>query len=206
MPLPDLRQRISRNAIRLTARLMPLLVLTFFVCSFGKGQNTVTGAFEGHVTNSQTGAALKGASVEIVNLQTGILIKLETDYRGTFFQGLLIPGNYLVRVSYPGYQTREVPERLRITVTGEVVPIPVELDPAPAAGAPTPTPTPLLTVEDTDIRATIITIDGRRSGSFTEEEVSTLPLTIHSSQTFDDLALLLPGVVPPPQTLGSVAG
>ena len=61
--------------------------------------------------------------------------------------------------------------------------------------------------EDTDIRATIGTVDGRRSGSFTEEEVVTLPIggtTI--TRSFDELALLLPGVAPPPQTLGSVAG
>ncbi|MDQ6651884.1 MAG: hypothetical protein M3Y84_03980, partial [Acidobacteriota bacterium] len=62
-------------------------------------------------------------------------------------------------------------------------------------------------VEDTDIRAGIVRVDGRRSGSFVEEEVSTLPLGPTTfTRTFDELALLLPGVAPPPQTLGSVAG
>ncbi|HEX8129180.1 MAG TPA: TonB-dependent receptor, partial [Pyrinomonadaceae bacterium] len=42
---------------------------------------------------------------------------------------------------------------------------------------------------------------------FTEEEVSTLPLGSSTfTRTFDELTLLLPGVAPPPQTLGSVAG
>src|SRR5207302_5085906 len=71
---------------------------------------------------------------------------------------------------------------------------------------PTPARTPALTVEDTDIRCSIVRIHGHRSGSFTEEEVSTLPVAIHSSRTFDDLALLLPGIAPPPQTRGNVAG
>src|SRR5687767_7760417 len=174
-----------------------------------KAQDTVTGGFEGIVSDSQTGTVLKGAVVEIVNQQTGLTYSLRTDYRGSFFQGLLLPGIYIVRVSMPGYQTKEVLQRLRITYTGEVVPIPVALDPAPVTATATasPAPTPVASVEDTDIRATIGTVDGRRSGSFTEAEVVTLPLggtTI--TRTFDELALLLPGVAPPPQTLGNVAG
>ncbi|MDX6306941.1 MAG: hypothetical protein QOI77_3910, partial [Blastocatellia bacterium] len=189
------------------ARLILLLALTFCVCSFARGQDTVTGAFEGNVSNSQTGVPLKGANVEIVNQQTGIVFRLQTNYRGRFFQGLLIPGNYIVRVSMPGYQTREVPQRLRITYTGEVVPVPVSLDPAAAAGTPVPAPTPALTVADTDIRSSINRTDGRRSGSFAEEEIVALPLGgITVTQTFDELALFLPGVAPPPQTSGTVAG
>jgi hypothetical protein len=137
-----------------------------------------------------------------------LAFKLTTDFRGSFFQGLLLPGMYTIRVSMPGYETKSVLQRLRITYTGEVVPVPVALDPAvavsPTASA---TPAPVLSASDTDIRASIGTTDGRRSGSFTEEEVVTLPLggtTI--TRTFDELALLLPGVMPPPQTLGTVAG
>ncbi|HEY3026208.1 MAG TPA: TonB-dependent receptor [Pyrinomonadaceae bacterium] len=182
-------------------------------------QDTVTGAFEGIVSDSQTGAALKGALVEITNQQTGVAFNLRTDYRGRFYQGLLIPGVYRIRVSTPGYEPREVLQRLKITYTGEVVPVPVALDPASATPAPaiSPTPPPAApaaptvpaapSVEDTDIRSSIITSDARRSGSFSEEEVSTLPLGAGTfARTFDELALLLPGVSPPPQTLGSVAG
>jgi hypothetical protein len=51
------------------------------------------------------------------------------------------------------------------------------------------------------------TTDGRRSGAFTEEEVISLPLGSRTwTRTFDELALLLPGVALPPQTLGRVAG
>lgn len=50
-------------------------------------------------------------------------------------------------------------------------------------------------------------MDGRRSGSFSETDVTALPLGGSTlTRTFDELALLLPGVAPPPQTLGSVAG
>ena len=175
-----------------------------------RAQDTVTGAFEGVVSDSQTGVALKGAAVEIINEQTGLIRGLSTDFRGRFYQGLLIPGIYRVRVSLPGYQTREILQRLKITYTGEVVPVPVALDPAPPAVTPTASPSPAvvtLGVEDTEVRSSIVRTDGRRGGSFNEEEVTTLPLAAATLvRTFDELTLLLPGVAPPPQTLGSVAG
>jgi hypothetical protein len=171
-------------------------------------QDTVTGAFEGTVTNSVTGEIIAGATVQIINQQTGQAIPKTSDTRGRFYQGLLSPGIYLIRVSAGGFQTREVRQRLFITRTGEVVPVPVALDPAPAVAPTSPTPTPLPQTEaDTDIRARVNASDGRQGGAFTEEEVSTLPLGSSTfTRTFDELTLLLPGVAPPPQTLGSVAG
>src|SRR5829696_753526 len=183
-----------------------LLALFVLPCEIS-AQDTVTGAFEGVVSDSQSGAALKSAVVEITNQQTGLTISLRTDFRGRFYQGLLTPGVYRIRVSAPGYETREVLQRLKITYTGDVVPVPVALDPASPTPPPVVAPTPAPAPEDTDIRASIITTDARRGGSFTEEEVSTLPLGGTTfTRTFDELALLLPGVLPPPQTLGSVAG
>ncbi len=194
-------------------RLPKLVLLTLAILISGtssaSAQDTVTGAFEGIVSDSQTGASLRDAAVQIINEQTGLTINLTTDYRGRFFQGLLVPGTYRVRVSLPGYQTREVQQRLKITYTGEVVPVPVALDPLPATATPGATPQPAtpLTVRETDVRAGLIRIDGRRTGSFSDEEVVTLPLGAATlTRTFDELALLLPGVAPPPQTTGSVAG
>src|SRR5258708_3272214 len=116
-----------------------------------RGQDTLTGAFEGLVSDSQTGAPLKGAAIEIVNQQTGVVFQLRTDYRGRFYQGLLAPGLYTVRVSLTGYLTHEVVQRLKITYTGEVVPVPISLDPQPptpaasATATPTPSPSPPVT-------------------------------------------------------------
>ena len=176
-------------------------------------QDTVTGAFEGTVTDSSTGAPVSQASVQIVNQQTLQVIPKTTDSRGRFYQGLLAPGLYTIRVSAPGFLTKEVQQRLFITRTGEVVPVPVSLDPAPpgtpppaAAATPLSQPT-MLTEAETDIRARVNAADARQGGAFTEEEIATLPLggpTV--TRSFDELTLLLPGVAPPPQTLGSVAG
>ncbi|HEV2799105.1 MAG TPA: carboxypeptidase regulatory-like domain-containing protein [Pyrinomonadaceae bacterium] len=195
------------------------LLLSFVQLSgiSASAQDTVTGAFEGTVSNSQTGAVIPGAAVQIINQQTGQVIPKTSDARGRFYQGLLSPGIYTIRVSATGYVTREVRQRLFITRTGEVVPVPVALDPAPAVAptSPTPTSTPtataastaVLSEQDTDVRARVNASDARQGGAFTEEEVSTLPLgSTTFTRTFDELALLLPGVAPPPQTLGSVAG
>jgi len=195
------------EALKRTLPIAAALALLLVFQSVTPAQDTVTGAFEGTISDSQTGVPLKGATVEIINQETGVIINVRADFRGRFFQGLLIPGIYRIRVSTPGYQTREVLQRLKITYTGEVVPVPVALDPAPATPAPAGTPTPAPAVSDTDVRASIITIDARRSGSFSAEEISALPLGGATfARTFDELALLLPGVAPPPQTMGSVAG
>jgi hypothetical protein len=189
----------SLNSMR-SAVFLGLMLSTF---TFANAQDTVTGAFEGIVSDSRTGAPIKGATVAIVNDQTGISFNLRTDYRGRFFQGLLLPGIYTISVSMPGYQTRAIRQRLRITYTGEVVPVPVALD----AAAATPATPGLGSVEDTETRAMIITMDARRSGSSTEEEITALPLGgTTNSRSFDQLALLLPGVARPPQTVGTVAG
>ncbi|MFL6209453.1 MAG: carboxypeptidase-like regulatory domain-containing protein [Pyrinomonadaceae bacterium] len=184
-------------------------------------QDTVTGAFEGTVTNSDTGDAIASATALIINQQTGQTFPKIADSRGRFYQGLLAPGVYTIRVSAPGYVTKEVQQRLFITRTGEVVPVPVALDPAPAAtptpvnppsggtatATPTPATAPALTAEDTDIRGRINASDARQGGAFIEEELSTLPLGGRTVvRSFDELTLLLPGVAPPPQTLGTVAG
>jgi hypothetical protein len=191
--------------LRLARQLSFLLGATLLVLGLSvltRAQDTVTGAFEGTVTNDQ-GAALKGADIQIKNELTAVTYNLKSDFRGHFYQGLLSPGDYLVTVSYPGYQTKAVHQELKITYPGEVVPIPVSLDPAPpptATAAATPTPPPPLAAEDTAIRASINRIDGRRSGSFNKEQVSTLPLGgVTHTRTFDELALLLPGVAPPPE-------
>lgn len=194
-----------------------ILLISLFITCCGAvklvcAQDTLTGAFEGVVSNSQTGMPIAGASVEIISPKTRLVIRLISDNRGRFYQGLLAPGPYTIRVSMTDFETREISQRLRITYTGEVVPVPVSLDPAqslpaPSASAlPTPAP-PVVAEEDVDIRAQINRNDGRQSGSFTDDQVTQLPLGGTTlARTFDELALLLPGVAPPPQTLGNGAG
>src|ERR1044071_9916949 len=104
-------------------------------------QDTVTGAFEGTVTDGVTGRPVARARIEFVNQQTGVSVSKLSDSQGRFFQGLLAPGTYTIRATAPGYEPGETVQRLIGMRTGEVVPVPITLDPSPA-GTPTPTATP----------------------------------------------------------------
>ncbi|HWS85853.1 MAG TPA: carboxypeptidase regulatory-like domain-containing protein [Pyrinomonadaceae bacterium] len=200
-------------------------------------QDTVTGAFEGTVTDGVTGRPIARARVEFVNQQTGVSVSKLSDSQGRFFQGLLAPGTYTIRASAPGYEPGETVQRLIGMRTGEVVPVPVTLDPSPT-GMPTPTPatapspsatqtpqtaasatpqptpstvvptaTPQLTAAQTDVRGSVNAKDSRRGGAFTDVEVQSLLLGgVTLTRTFDELALYLPDVALPPQTIGGGSG
>lgn len=199
---PFSKPHVSRP--RVILEIMIMLISLHIAERTVDAQDTLTGAFEGIITNNQTGEPITDATAQIINQQTNLVIEKRTDSSGRFYQGLLNPGIYTIRVSAPGFQTKEVVQRLFITRTGEVVPVPVQLDPVATSASGTP---PVLTVEDTDIRARINARDARRDGAFTEEEVSTLPLGASTFvRTFDELSFLLPGVALPPETLGNTAG
>jgi len=209
--------------------LFSLFLLASFLATNTKAQNEVTGAFEGRVSNSQTNAPIAGATVVFTDLSSGVqLPPRRTDAQGNFYQGLLPPGRYTIRASAPGFKTRMEERRLEATRINQVVPIPMPLDPESPVATPTPiqitpstTPptqtataqtsttqtTVPTTAEDSDIEVRTLTMAPRRGGAFTEEEVATLPLGSSTLvRSFDELALLLPGVALPPQTLGGVAG
>src|SRR5438270_1584600 len=111
------RQIIMRIAPPLYRALLLCLITmacALFFARTGWTQDTVTGAFEGTVTNNQTGAAIAGATAQIINQQNGLAITKTTDAKGRFYQGLLNPGLYTIRVSAPGFVTQEVQQRLFI--------------------------------------------------------------------------------------------
>lgn len=190
-----------------------------------RAQDYVTGAFEGRVTDN-TGVAIQGARVQIINKDTGVPVATLTDSDGRFRKNLLPLGDYIIRVSRQDFITKELEQSLPPMRPTSLVPVPVQLQ-REVAALPTPTPAeaPTTAVAKTepspapvdsssgesdggdDIRADINTTDAQRGGAFTEKEVSTLPLGGTSlTRTFDELGLLIPGVALPPQTPGSVSG
>jgi hypothetical protein len=90
----------------------------------------------------------------------------------------------------------------------------------PSAATPTPPPsipvvmpvatpaaTPQHTAAETDVRAGVNAKDASRGGAFNDDEVRSLPLGGTTlTRTFDELALYLPDVALPPQTLGGGSG
>ncbi len=181
--------------------------MALFVCGLlftGRAfaQNTVTGAFQGDISNNKTGDPVVGAEVQITNEQTGAAYNLRTDSKGRFYQGLLAPGFYQIRVTVNGYRSRLLRREIKVSLTGEVVPVPVSLEPDNS-----PTSSQAVLEEPDDIRVEINTTDARRDGSTKKDEITKIPLGGNSfTRSFDEFALLLPGVVPPPQTIGDVTG
>jgi protocatechuate 3,4-dioxygenase beta subunit len=103
---------IQKSSFRFCALLLFAFICITQIATVLNAQDTVTGAFEGTVSDSQTGALLKGADVEIINQETGLTVRLLTDNRGRFYQGLLLPGVYKIRVGFMGYQPREGLQRV----------------------------------------------------------------------------------------------
>jgi hypothetical protein len=191
----------SFNAI--TVPFVIFVTTLFLMPSAATAQDTVTGAFEGKVFSSINGTYIGGAAVVITSESTGVAHTLTADSNGRFYQGLLAPGWYQIRVTFAGFKSRLLRREIKVSATGEVVPVPVALDPEPP-GAPPSVPT--LEPAD-DIRVEINTADARRDASFKTEELERLPLGgTTATRSFDELALLAPGVAPPPQTIGDVAG
>src|SRR5205085_11322657 len=168
-----------------------------------------------------------------INQQTGVTLTKLSDSQGRFYQGLLPPGTYTIRANAQGYEQGETVQRLLGIRTVEVVPVPIVLDPATASATPTPattnptpqptttttagasptptvatpTATPQHTAAETDVRASANAKDASHSGAFTNEEVQSLPLGgVTLTRTFDELALYLPDVALPPQTIGGGSG
>jgi hypothetical protein len=194
-------------------------------------QDTVTGAFDGVVIDKLSGEPVRGATVEMIHKEGGEHRRLTTDPRGQFFQALLRPGSYTIRVFKAGYQDLEVTQDLPTLRRTEFESMPDGLEPGSSAGgrrarprsrlrgarvvvialAPRGVPArqaaaPRKVVERV-FEGGLFRFDGRRDGVFTAEEVTALPLGgATTTRSFDELALLLPGVAPPPQTAGNGSG
>jgi Carboxypeptidase regulatory-like domain/TonB-dependent Receptor Plug Domain len=71
---------------------------------------TTQGLIAGRLVNSQTGAPIAGAQVAYSNAATGSSGAALSDARGNFFLPMLSPGQYRIRVTASGFQSREAQE------------------------------------------------------------------------------------------------
>jgi hypothetical protein len=218
-----LTSRIGSAALSLLFILAPLSPA---VAAKVKRQDPVTGAFAGNVSeNGDPSKPVGGAEVVIENVQNGAKYRRVTDAVGGFYVGRLSPGVYKITVTRSGYNVRSFEQRLLISQVNTVQPVPVNLErlsaPPVITTGPTPPPDTAATGttqpasppsteptrEEERINLQVGRLDGRRGGGYNENQVGTLPLGAATYvRTFDELALLLPGVVLPPYSLGTIAG
>ena len=193
-------------------------------------QGPVNGGFEGKVIEKGTGTPLTGAVVQFINNANGFQTAKRSDQNGNFRQDTLQPGVYLIRVNLAGYKPFEKSQELYATRTNSLVPVPVELEKEETVSViTTPLPTPVVTNPDnppvatpSPVPAAVPTaiqtevssdtdeganLNPRRDAAFNAAQVSTLPLGGTTlTRSFDELALLAPGVAPPPQAIGNSVG
>lgn len=215
------------SSARSVISLSLLAIMALMPLSTSRAQDPVTGAIEGYVLDSATQAPIAGALVQIINTESGAGLSKRTNDQGYYRQGLLPPGEYRIRASMPGYAapqdqlftnwaTKTNEKRPPIYLTKEAPSVATATpEPTPGAGQPIATPSPAVQApttppteaEQENIASEINLNDARRSGAYTDKEVGTLPLgSTTLTRTFDELGLLLPGVAPPPETPGTIAG
>jgi hypothetical protein len=191
-----------------------------------KAQNNLTGAFEGSVFDStKPNTPVVGATVQFTYLVNGVQSAKQTLKDGSFYQGLLAPGDYRIRVTAPGYKAYEIVRTIFATRQNRVEPVPVPLEPdvpitssATPSTSPSPTATPAsqpsqgataqMQQDNEKLTAVEInTTNAQRGGTFTEKEIGSLPLGGTTLvRTFDELAFLVPGVAAPPQSVDNGSG
>lgn len=193
-----------------------VLALLFVTLLIGSGSpaiaQTTSGTLYGTVYDS-AGAPIVNARVTAVNETNGNARSTITGGDGSYRIPFLPPGRYTIRVSATDFQENSLTGfPIPLNSTTNLVP-PITLSrpggaqtaggqqttgqtatAQPAAGA----------AAEGESRASLVNLnDPARRGNFTERQVESLPLGgTTETRTFDELALLVPGVAPPPYTPG----
>ena len=94
-PPPGLRQA--------TRRVLSVAVLLCSIAGFGRAQNTNSGDIRGTVTDA-TGAVIPGASITLLNVDTGVAKSLTTNQAGLYDAVSILPGRYRITFSKEGFE------------------------------------------------------------------------------------------------------
>lgn len=213
--------------IKTTIKLFSFPTVLLLFCLFhpnAQAQTVTSGAVRGNVYEVGTRTPVPGATVSVTNRETGLVRTALTDSSGEYFIKMLPVGVYSVSASNQGYElvptsTTAIP--VRILEPSVVTPPPLELRKIVAvAGTPTPPattqppatpPTATQPTRQTNVASDVFsseqlvnTSNASRTQHFNSYQLTVLPLP--GIRTFDDLALLVPGVAPPPLAIGNTVG
>ncbi|HLG12936.1 MAG TPA: carboxypeptidase-like regulatory domain-containing protein [Blastocatellia bacterium] len=155
----------------------------------------------------RAGYGLLDARVVVTNQGGGATREAATNQYGDYFVSDLPTGEYTVTASYSLGEAKDaLGERILVTLDQRVIAAPaIKIVEAlsPATNLPAPQP-PAAVQEESKFGALIHTADAARATNFTERQIASLPLGGSSyMRSFDDLALLVAGVAPPPFTPGA---
>jgi hypothetical protein len=163
-------------------------------------RDTITGTLFGRVVNDAQ-EPFPAVRVRVTNLETGNSRASVTDSSGRYRIAFLPLGLYTIEAVKDGFSvSRPTRQPLKVQLNQLVEAVPdIILSPVTLAVAPPP-PSPAPIVEASG--RLVNRIDPTRRFNLDERQLSNLPLT--RIRSFDDLALLAPGVAPPPEVKGVV--
>src|SRR5258708_2660621 len=175
-----------------TARISRILLCAFLgvVSSVSAFPQSTAGRILGAVTD-QSGAALKGATVVLTDVERGTSRTVSTDDAGQYVAPNLAPSTYKVRVEAHGFKTVE-----RTAIELQVA-TDVRLDFSLPPGQVTET------IEVNDAAPLVDTTSSTLGGTLTNKEINDLPL---NGRDFQNLVVLRPGIMRyPGGGIGSVS-
>jgi hypothetical protein len=146
--------------------------------AYGQAISTNGGSIQGTISDP-TGAAIPGASVTISSPATGFSRTLVTDSAGLYSVGPLIPGNYTITITAPGFRH-------------EVVKTVVNTGTATSGNARLTVGNQSETVEVNAGAVQVNTEQASVAGIVTSEQIDTLPI---NGRNILDIAQIQPGVV-----------
>src|SRR6202451_81250 len=156
-----------------------LIAFTLFLFSISTQGQSTTGRILGTLTD-QSGAAVRGASVVITDVQRGTSRTMTTDESGGYAGPDLQPGTYRIRVEVKGFKSVERPN-VQIEVATDVR---VDFTLQPGQVSETVT----ITEEVPLINPTSATL----GGTLSNKEINDLPL---NGRNYENLLQLRPGVM-----------
>jgi len=176
-----------------------------------QAQSNVTAGLQGYVFVDTQGTPAANARVRIVNVDTQVPIGTAiTSESGYFVRPDIPPGRYNIVISLQGYDDKSIIyEKASLGMFNDFIPPQVLQRSGAVAVNPTPTPTssPIAANAVNTDSLKGIALETQRGGSFSDSVVRSLPLGGRTLiRSFDELALLVPGVVSAPETTGNDVG
>jgi hypothetical protein len=182
---------------------LALLLCPILQPSIATAQST-SGTLTGKVFDTAS-RPIPDAKVTVVNENNGNARATRTDQTGAYTMPFLVPGSYTITASMTGFDGGPVRMGIPLNWTTELRAPDITLHPTSVLTT-TPGPPPATTgaaAQQDEITPLISTSDATRRGNFTAKQIESLPLGgTTDMRTFDEFALLLPGVAPPPYTPG----
>lgn len=174
-----------------------------------KAQSNVTAGLQGYIYIDNQKTPARRARVKIISSETKIpLGTAETNDDGYFSRPDIPPGSLDIEISLDNYVTKKLTyDRFSLGKFNDFLP-PQILEKASAVAVNNPNPTNLPTTgRDSSDIGVGADLETQRGGSFNDKQLRALPLGGQTYiRSFDELALLLPGVASAPEPIGNSVG